>query len=81
LARALGSRIEAGAELSVLSLELAHLLCRELSTGRYAGRILELLDSRFSLQGATPETCELVSEVPDELMELVESLLFRTFAV
>jgi hypothetical protein len=46
-----------------------------------AGRGFELLHTSFSLKRATPESCELVSEMMDELLKLLECLNLRTFVV
>lgn len=81
LAGALGGGVETRAELGVLALQFAHLLRRELAARRNAGRILELPDPGLGLERAAPEAGQLVREVTDELVQLVEGLLFRTFAV
>lgn len=78
---ALGGGVETRPQLGVLALEFPDV------PGGHRARLarprcaFELLHARLGLQRPTPEASQLVGEVPDELVELMKGLLFRTFAV
>lgn len=78
LPRALPGHVEALSEIGVLFLELVEPLRAHVTLARSA---IDCLDPRFSLKRTTPEVCKLVTEMPHELLELVECFDVRTFVV
>jgi hypothetical protein len=78
LASARACSVEALSEVCILTLELFNPLWIELRTARCG---FDCLDFRFSLKRPAPKARELVTEMPDELLELIECFDVRTFAV
>jgi hypothetical protein len=78
LPRACASCLEALPEICVFHLEALDALGIH---SRSTWRGLEHLHPRFCLQGAPAESCKLVTQVTNELVKLVECLLFRKSAV
>jgi hypothetical protein len=70
--------VEPLAEVGVLLLELIEPLGTHVALPR---RAIDCLDPRFCLKRTTPEVCELFTEMPDELLKLIEGFDVRTFAV
>jgi hypothetical protein len=78
LTGALSRDVETLPEVGILFLELVETLGTHVSLARCA---VDCLDTRFCLKRTTPEVCKLLTEMPDELLELVEGFDVRTFAV
>jgi hypothetical protein len=78
LARTLPRHVEPLPEVGILLLQLVETLGTHVSLAR---RAIDCLDPRFRLKRTTPEVRKLFTEMPDELLQLVESFDVRTFAV
>lgn len=78
LSRPLSGDIESFLEIGILVLELLDFLGAQ---ARTTGGALDGFHSRFRLKCATPERRQLVTEMPHELLELLERFDVRTFAV
>jgi hypothetical protein len=78
LSRPLSGDIESFLEIGVLMLELLDFLRAQARTTRGA---LDGFHSRFRLKRASPHRRQLVTEMPNELLELLERFDVRTFAV
>ena len=81
LPSALGRGVEARPQLAVLALELTDFLHGNGARLTRPRRPFELPHARLGLQRPTTKARQLVGQVPDELVEFMEGLLFRTFAV
>jgi hypothetical protein len=78
LSRPLSGDIEPFLEIGILMLELLDFLRAQAGGTRST---FDCLHSRFCLKRATPERRQLVTEMPNELLELLERVDVRTFAV
>lgn len=78
LASAGARSLETFPEVGILALEHVETLGRHLGG---PGRGVDRLYSRLCLEGAPPETGELIPQVPHELLQLIECSFVRTFAV
>jgi hypothetical protein len=78
LSRPLSGDLESFLEIGILMLELLDFLRAH---ARPTGCGFTCLKPRFRLKRATPEGRQLVAEMPNELLELLERVDVRTFAV
>jgi hypothetical protein len=78
LTGALPRYVEPLPEVGILLLQLVEALGAYMALARCT---IDCLDPRFSLKRTTPEVCKLFTEMPDELLQLVEGFDVRTFVV